>query len=145
MVKVGNEVEPSGTGWYPESKNFSNAEVWDNGTQGAVKELAVTVWFLARNSKVMVSPAFALMFEGLKVRPPAPTRTLWSVPAPAVDDGDDEVDVPVELGDPVELEDAVLEGAAPVAAALKVANFSAEPGLMAKTIPPVEQCVPCAQ
>jgi hypothetical protein len=38
------------------------------------------VWFLAANSKTTLSPGFALMLDGVNVRPPSPTTTVWVVP-----------------------------------------------------------------
>jgi hypothetical protein len=43
-------------------------EVSAIGRQGASKVDCVTVWFFWWNSKVMVSPGCAVIFEGRKVR-----------------------------------------------------------------------------
>jgi hypothetical protein len=69
------------TAMKPESK-ISDALVFVslNGVHGAANELAVTVWFFGRISKVTVSPTFAVMLVGLKLSwELAPTVTQWSV------------------------------------------------------------------
>ena len=48
------------------------ASIW----QGLAKLDCVTVWFFWWNSKVMVSPGCAVIFEGSKTRVVPPTMTL---------------------------------------------------------------------
>jgi hypothetical protein len=117
----------------PESKpTWPLVELEESIWQGLAKLDCVTVWFFWWNSKVMVSPGCAVIFEGSKVRAVPPTMTLWSLD--------------VEEG---VVEDAVVEGVAldaagdaeeeefvvvfPMAAAWNAANLL--PGLMAKTMP----------
>jgi len=134
--------------WYPESKPDCA-----RGEQGLSNELWVTVWFLAMNSKTILSPGLALTFEGVNVSPPSPTFTLIVAPVP---EGRGVAALLAEgvagAGAEAEAEaDADADGAAdeasgaepPVAADLKVAKRS--PGLTANTIPLPEQWFPCLQ
>lgn len=76
---------------------------------GAANDDRLTVWFLARNSNVIVSPTCAVMFEGLYASAPlSPTRTLWSVGDADVDaTAEVDVDVTAAEVDAREVEDAV--------------------------------------
>jgi len=47
-------------------------------THGVAKLDSVTEWFFETNWKLTVSPSWAITEEGLKTRPPSPTRTLIS-------------------------------------------------------------------
>jgi hypothetical protein len=52
--------------------------------KGDHAEKAGLTWFLARNSKLIVSPTAAVTFEGLKASmPPSPTVTVWLAPRTA--------------------------------------------------------------
>jgi len=69
IVYVGKFVTSLLTGLNPESNPA--------GVHGLAKELAVTVWFFSWNSKVTVSPTWAMMLDGVKARVPTPpTITL---------------------------------------------------------------------
>jgi len=111
----------------PESK-LSVPELVNKSTQGAANELPVTVWFFWWNSKVIVSPTWAVMLGGLKAMTPVPPTIIrWSAL-------DGTVVVGTAAADETETEGEAL----PVAAALKAAKLL--PGLTAKTMPDW-QCV----
>jgi len=75
---VGKVVALASTGMNPESTTVPE-EAFTNGVQGSGNVDRVTVWFLAWNSNVMVSPTLAVKLAGLNARVPlTPTITLWS-------------------------------------------------------------------
>jgi hypothetical protein len=121
----------------PESKpTWPLVEVDESIWQGAAKLDWVAVWFFTWNSNVIVSPGWAVMFAGWKVRPPVPpTITLWSceVDEVAVEEaGETMLDTVEEVVDGA-TEDTEPTAALPMAAAWKAANWV--PGLTAKTMP----------
>jgi len=80
ILHDGNWVAPAGTAWKPESTPALGVVMIEHGLANVD---CVTVWFLARNSKLMVSPERTVTFVGEKVRPPpSPTRT-WRFAAKA--------------------------------------------------------------
>lgn len=72
-LKTGKVVAVAATGMNPESTPPAIA------AQGLAKVLWVRVWFLGWNSKVTISPTAAVTWFGEKVKPEAPTTTLWVV------------------------------------------------------------------
>jgi len=75
---VGKVVALAATGMNPESTTVGE-EAFANGAHGSGNVDRVTVWFLAWNSNVMVSPTLAVKLAGLYARVPlTPTITLWS-------------------------------------------------------------------
>jgi len=78
-VQAGNSEALAATGTYPELKPTAFVVALVRSEQGVPKADCVTVWFLAWNSKVTVSPTTAEMLEGVKTKPEVPpTIILWS-------------------------------------------------------------------
>jgi len=94
----------------------------------------VAVWFFWWNSKVTVSPGWAVTVVGENARIPVPpTMTRWSVPV-EVGEGFAAIEVLVEVGGvDVPAGGEAEELPVPIAFALKVAKLL--PGFTAKTIP----------
>jgi hypothetical protein len=98
IVNVGKMDAPLATDIKPESNAATlPGEEAASGLHGEPNVDAVAEWLPDRNSKVMVSPISAVIFEGEKVSAPPPTITWWS----------EEMDVCVGAG---RLTDAVMGG-----------------------------------
>lgn len=81
IFHCGKVVEPLATGRKPELIPIIGgfAVVFCIWLQGVTNVDCVAVWFLAINWKVTVSPATAVIFDGLNVRVPfPPTMIRWS-------------------------------------------------------------------
>lgn len=104
------------------------------GPQGVAKVDWVAVWFFTWNSKVTVSPGWAVTVFGWKARTPVPpTITRWSEPVEGEEVGEG-LPVEVEVGGvAVEAGGVETEELPPIALALKASNLV--PGFTAKTIP----------